>query len=44
MNELLEEKPVAKSPVEEIQEMWERMKKLGATIENNQLVCKIVLS
>ena len=44
VNELLEEKPVAKSPVEEIQEMWERMKKLGATIENNQLVCKIVLS
>ena len=44
VNELLEEKPVAKSPLEEIQEMWERMKKLGATIENNQLVCKIVLS
>lgn len=44
VNELLEEKPVAKSPLEEIQEMWERMKKLGATIENNQLVCKIILS
>ena len=44
VNELLEEKPVEKSPLEEIQEMWERMKKLGATIENNQLVCKIVLS
>lgn len=39
VNELLEEKPV-----EKIQEMWERMKKLGATIENNQLVCKIILS
>jgi len=44
VNELLEEKPVAKSPLEEIQEMWERMKQLGATIENNQLVCKIILS
>jgi hypothetical protein len=44
VNELLEEKPVEKSPLEEIQEMWERMKQLGATIENNQLVCKIVLS
>ena len=33
-----DEKPVAKSPLEEIQEMWERMKELGATIEDNRIV------
>ena len=38
VNELLEEKPVEKSPLDEIKEMWERMKELGVTIENNQLV------
>lgn len=38
VNELVEDKPVEKGPVEQILEMWEKMKKMGVSIENNQLV------
>ena len=44
VNELIEK--TEKSPLEEIQEMWERLKGMGVIIENNQLVLvsKTVLS
>ena len=38
VNELLEEKPVEKSLVDEVREMWEKMKQMGVSIQNNQLV------
>lgn len=38
VNEIAEDKPAEKGPVEQILEMWEKMKKMGVSIENNQLV------